>query len=108
MNRNINSEIEVTLLQSYDGNRQSIGWRSHRRSNKISNEGDSPVYTINRQLDGPPEAAYRDMHWEVYQEVDSEVYQEVDQDSTDAACWERNLEVDRMVTEADIKPTTIV
>jgi len=37
MNPNSNSEIQVTLLPSHNGNRQSIWWRSHRRSNELSN-----------------------------------------------------------------------
>ena len=50
---NINSEIEVTLLPSHDANRQSIWWRSRRWSNKNSQEGDSRVYMINRQVKSP-------------------------------------------------------
>jgi len=46
INPNINSEIEVTLLPSHHGNRQSIWCRSRRRSNEFSKEGDSRVYTI--------------------------------------------------------------
>jgi len=63
-----------------------------------------PTFKSYRQAKSPPEAAYRDTHRQAYQEVDCEVYQEVDQDSTEAACRQRNHEVDRMVTEADFQP----
>jgi len=46
MNPNSNSEIQVTLLPSHDGNRQWIWWRSRRRSNKFSKEGDSRVELV--------------------------------------------------------------
>jgi len=93
INPNINLEIQVTLLPSHDGNRQSIRWRSRRRSNKYSKEGDSRVFMINRQVKSPPggslprhaptrlqrsptdkskahlEAVCRDTHRQVYQEV---------------------------------------
>jgi hypothetical protein len=42
MNPNINLEIEVTLLPSHDGNRQSMWWRSCRRSHEISKTGKLP------------------------------------------------------------------
>jgi len=56
------------------------------------------------------EEVYRDTHRQVYQEVlptsheyaERHVYQ-VDQDSTEAACRERNHEIDQMVTEADFQ-----
>jgi hypothetical protein len=72
------------------------------------------------------EAAYQDMHRQVYEEVDRQLCREthqqinqevlptsqkyaerqgyqVDQDSTKAAYRERNHEVDQMVTEADFQ-----
>jgi len=55
MNPNINAEIQVTLLPCHDGNRQSI-WRSLRRSNESSKEGDSRVRSVKsyRQVKSPP------------------------------------------------------
>jgi hypothetical protein len=58
----------------------------------------SPTDTSKAHL----EAVCRDTHQQVYQEVDQQVY-EVDQDSTGAACRERNHEVDQMVTKTDFQ-----
>jgi hypothetical protein len=39
----LQSRITIIQLPSRDGNRQTIRWRSRRRSNKFSKEGDSRV-----------------------------------------------------------------
>jgi hypothetical protein len=73
---------------------------------QIFKEGDSRDDTIKsyRQVEAHREPVYRDTH----QEVDREVYQAVDQDSTEAAYRERNDEVGRMVTEADVQRRRLV
>ena len=74
MNRN--SEIQVTLLPSHNGNRQSISGRSRRRSNELSKRAialsvqSCPTDKSIAHL----EAVYRDTHRQVYQEVHREVY----------------------------------
>jgi len=105
MNPNINSEIQVTLLPSHDGNRQWIWWKSQRRSHEFSKAGDSrvesgksyrqPTFKSYWQAKSPPEAVYRDTY--------RQAYPEVDQDATEASYRERNHEVDRMVTEAEFE-----
>ena len=112
MNPNINLEIEVTLLPSHDSNRQSIWWRSRRRSNEMSKEGDSRVYTIKSywQVKSPPTGCLprqaptnlQVVDRQLCGEVHRQVY-EVDQHPTGAASREQNQEVDLMVTEADFQ-----
>ena len=41
----LQSRLMITLLPSLDGNRQSIRWRSRRRSNKFSKRGRLPCQT---------------------------------------------------------------
>ena len=54
MNPNINLGVQVTRLPSQNGNRQPIRWRSRRRNNKFSKDGDSRVSMINQQVKRPP------------------------------------------------------
>ena len=93
INPNINSEMEVTLLPSHDGNRRSIWWRSCWRSNKFSKEGDSLAYTIKsyREVRSPP-AGSQPRH------PPTSLTR-----SRTAACRERNDKVNRMVNEADFE-----
>jgi len=96
---NSNSEIEVTLLLSHNGNRQSIWWRRGQPSNEFSKGRCNHLYTNKsyQQLQAHREAMYWDMH-----QVDRQVYL-VNHDSTETTCRERNHEIDRRVTDVDFQ-----
>jgi len=91
MNPNANSEIQVTLLLCYNGNRPTI-WRSYRQSNEFPKQGDGRVRLVKANQE-----VCRDTHRQVNQEVlptsenyaGRHVYQ-VDKDSTEAPYRECN------------------
>ena len=111
INPNINSEIEVTLLPSHDGNRQSI-WRSSRRSNEFSEEGYSRVRSVKtyRQAKTPPGGGlprHTPTSLPRSPTDKSKVRREACLPSRPRFYWspyrECNHEVDRMVTEVDFQ-----
>jgi len=96
----LQSRITITLLPSRDGNRPSIRWRSRRRSNKFSKEGDSRVRPAKsyRQVKSPrggslPKHAPRSRPRTIPRSRPRFYWSRL---------WgEHTYEVDRIVTEAD-------
>jgi len=67
-------------------------------------QGDRHVKSVKpyRQVKSPPRGSLLRHAPRVYRDVDRQVHQ-IDEDATEATYRERNLEVDRMVTEADFE-----
>jgi hypothetical protein len=104
MNPNSNSEIQVTLLPSQDGNQQSMMQKSSTEQ-RTFNEGDSRVRSVKsyRQVNSPPGGSLPRHAPTSLPRSRPRSLLRVDQDFTEVAYRERNHEVDRMVTDADFE-----
>lgn len=109
-NSNINSVIQVALIPSHNGNRQSVWCSRHQLCNKYSKWefAGSAVSSPTEKRKAHLKAVHWHLHrwvnqgvnWQVCREVSQQDY-EVHQDSTIVTCQEHNYENDQIATKAE-------